>query len=404
MDLIEKYKNLTVAQKIYSSKRLPDSLPTRLEHCRRTKNNFSSFVTIRKNQDGKSTYRDVQTCGSVWSCPVCASIISERRCVEVFNSMKRWYAMGEKEGKEHAVLMVNYTTPHHAFESLDSVLSVQDKAVRLLKKRFGFHKIIDSIGSYTARETTFGFLNWWHPHRHELLFIPHVLSKDELLELLNKLSDAFVKSFEAAGGVIDNLYSFKKRSITIAQATNFEDFEKVAKYITVDMHGVKRDGVLEMESGNWPIHREITKGICKKGKNGNFTPFGMLDMIRNNDKNSYFLKERFYEFSETMRKGRKRQLFASKGLKKLLAIDDVSDEEILETCENEHSELFAVIPDKVWFLILALNLRAEVLILSEKYNNVSEFFEELHNIINGFAGSDSLRSPPLVENRELMAA
>lgn len=39
-------------------------------------------------------FRHVSLFGLV---PVCASIISERRCVEVFNAMKRWYAMGEKE-------------------------------------------------------------------------------------------------------------------------------------------------------------------------------------------------------------------------------------------------------------------------------------------------------------------
>lgn len=32
--------------------------------------------------------------------------------------------------------MVNYTTPHHVLDKLDDVLSIQDKAVRLLKKRF----------------------------------------------------------------------------------------------------------------------------------------------------------------------------------------------------------------------------------------------------------------------------
>ncbi|MBV6574955.1 rolling circle replication protein, Rep63 protein, partial [Acinetobacter baumannii] len=79
----------------------------------------------------------------------------------------------------------------------------------------------------------------------------------------------------------------------------------------------------------WGIESELTKGHVKKGRNGGFTPFDLLQLSLYNE--TIFEKDfgkLFQEFAIAMKGSR--QLVWSRGLKALLDLDEKTDEELAE--------------------------------------------------------------------------
>ena len=92
----------------------------------------------------------------------------------------------------------------------------------------------------------------------------------------------------------------------------------------------------------WGLPEEMSKGHMKKGKNGGYTPFDLLELSIE-DKPLYGGKlpsKLFQEYAIVM-KGQ-RQLVWGRGLKKLLRIDEKTDEEHAEETEKNAIELTSV--------------------------------------------------------------
>lgn len=108
------------------------------------------------------------TCGSVWTCPVCAANICARRAAEVKAAVERWNEANET----HRVAMLTLTVRHargHDLERLRRGLARawrkvwMGKAGQARRWRWGVsHQI-------RALEVTHGE-NGWHPHLHVALF------------------------------------------------------------------------------------------------------------------------------------------------------------------------------------------------------------------------------------------
>ena len=96
------------------------------------------------------------------------------------------------------------------------------------------------------------------------------------------------------------------------------------------IHGVDvRNGTYAAKYvSKWGLEEEVTKGHLKKGLNGSLTPF---DLLRGCSTNNHY-KALFKEFADVF-KG-KQQLVWSKGLKELLGIKQVTDEELIEETEK----------------------------------------------------------------------
>lgn len=112
--------------------------------------------------------------------------------------------------------------------------------------------------------------------------------------------------------------------------------------------------------GVWGLESEVTKGHVKKGKRGSRSPFDLLRDYMAGDKKAGALW-RVYADAFAGR----RQLYWSNGLKKLLAIADLSDEEIANRPDDEHAFLLARITDEQWRLIYRRRLVSAVLDLAE---------------------------------------
>ena len=118
-----------------------------------------------------ASYGGLQTCGSVWTCPVCAAKIAERRRVELLDAMEMHKAQGG------AVSLLTLTTPHQRGDNLAVLLAQQGKAlVGFLKDRAVVAVFAEMgwIGQVRALEVTHGRRsdrnNGWHPHFHILQF------------------------------------------------------------------------------------------------------------------------------------------------------------------------------------------------------------------------------------------
>ena len=358
MNIIDRFKNQRISQKIHLYKRDKKSKPARIENCFRLKSERSSNIVLRKKEvSEKAHYSGLQTCGSVWACPVCASIISERRKKQLQQAINIW----REKDDCNTVVMITFTTPHYIFQSLQDVLSIQDRAIRIMKQQPQRTKYkvwrtimseLCSIGSYTGREITYG-QNGWHPHRHECHFAVRA-SVDQLKKYRDDIVIALAIAYQKAGGIISDMKAFHKHSVQIDQITDGDGFDRISSYIT------------KVEGQTWTLAQEATKGITKTAKNGNITPFGMLNAIRLKDEKSSLYQSKFYEYAITM-KGKK-QFFPTNGLNAFFGLQWLSDSELIR--ENDAiSEYFADLTKDEWGQILYYDLRGEILDLTQDRND-----------------------------------
>lgn len=111
MNIIDRFKNQRVSQLIHLKNSQNGERP-RICNCLRLKNKRSAQVSLRKKEGAtRAHYGDLQTCGSVWACPVCGSIISEGRAENVQAAIDNWRSMHP----DNCVVMITFTTPITSF-------------------------------------------------------------------------------------------------------------------------------------------------------------------------------------------------------------------------------------------------------------------------------------------------
>lgn len=149
--------------------------PGRPGRCRRKR--VSRTVQVQLTPEGGVALQGVETCGSVWSCPVCSGAICSCRAAQV-------KALAESWGAQRMV-MVTLTIRHHRQERLAPMAAGiaeawQDlwrgRAAIETKERWG-------IGPWVrAVEVTHG-VHGWHPHLHVALGLLATLSDRDRSDL-----------------------------------------------------------------------------------------------------------------------------------------------------------------------------------------------------------------------------
>jgi Replication protein len=119
------------------------------------------------SRDGVAYWRGVQTCGSIWACPVCGAKIRNGRSIEISEFAAEWI----KRGNE--VYMVTLTSPHDLGMALAALLVLIASAFRSVISGRPWTRLRDQVhlaGTIRALEVTHGE-NGWHPHLHVLVFV-----------------------------------------------------------------------------------------------------------------------------------------------------------------------------------------------------------------------------------------
>jgi hypothetical protein len=255
-------------------------------------------------RDGVAYWRGVQTCGSIWCCPVCGAKIRHGRSVEISDFTGEWIRRGGE------VYMVTLTSPHDLGMALGLLMVLISNAFRAVISGGAWVKLRDQLriaGTIRALEVTHG-LNGWHPHLHVLVYCWEPL-------------DAYgVAAFEL---------HFRRR---------WQRFVTKAGYrLPSDQHGVKVErcysgaGAAEyivklQETGKNPGN-EMARADMKSARGGHRLPFQILASAGDGDAADVKL---WHEYEKAT--FRKQCITWSPVLRKLqkewLDIDEQTDEEL----------------------------------------------------------------------------
>ena len=179
------------------------SLP-RVQNCGRARQDSTAGVSVvvTTGADGARVagYGNLQTCGSVWACPVCSAKIAAHRQGEISRALAAW--LGRDGGR---VAMATFTMSHVAGQRLKTLwdaLSVAWHAVAsgggwaddrmahgsmyLREVKRGKHKgesVVDwRIPTIRVVEVTYGD-HGWHVHIHTLLLLPKTATAESVHDL-----------------------------------------------------------------------------------------------------------------------------------------------------------------------------------------------------------------------------
>ncbi len=320
---------------------------------------FKKTVGVHKSIEHKRAfYSGLVVCGNVFTCPVCAAKIQERRRIEIAKLFDAAY--GGVFGAKKKVVMVTFTFSHSKEDKLFDLMEAQNNALKVLRRtdswkemkdRFGFEGFVRSL------EVTYG-RNGWHPHTHEALVVDPDTDVEELRELLVKQWLRICTRFGLAGDKTDD---FIKRSVCITDNCH------ASNYLA------KQDS-----SRNWGIDRELAKSITKQGKKSGRHPFSFLKDYADGDKKAAALYLE-YVFGMRNENGKtRRQIQWSPGLKEKVGVEAKSDEDLaLE--QRDNADFLALLNVADWNLILKHKVRSQILDVAEQFGaeGIKDFLSNL---------------------------
>lgn len=283
-----------------SAKLLPRE---RVTNCLKRRIDKSKGRFVKYNEERcKAHWSNVQRCGSIWTCPVCAKQITEKRREELKQGVKTW-----KDRFQGGILLLTLTNSHSASHSLRSLIAGQKKALGyFFGDRKGKFLLDDCLGrEYQVRafEVTHG-KNGWHPHYHILIFT-NGQPLENFFELKQSLSKHWINCCQKANLPLPSLQ----------YGLDIRDGSYAEQYVS-----------------KWGVESELTKGHIKKGREGGLTPFDLLQSSMLEHELSEQHGKLYQEFGVAFKGAR--QLVWSRGLKKLLEIEEKTDEELAEETEN----------------------------------------------------------------------
>lgn len=274
-------------------------------------------------------YKGLATCGSVHTCPICASKIQERRRLEVEQAIT-W-----ANGIDRAGYVVSLTFPHRIDQPLKQLLKLQRDALAHMRGSRAYMVLMKGCkhsGRIRSLEVTHG-QNGWHPHTHELLF----LDPDVPAEWLrSQLAPLWLKSCRKVGLFLDD-------------RDNEDDFLRFSVDVRAGDEGTA-DYLAKMDDQTkWGLSHEVTKSSSKQGRRAGSHPF---KLATNPATHALFL-----EYVEAMKGSR--QLIWSRGLKDAVGVDEKTDDEIaLEEVAKAVDQI--PVTDRAWRFVLGNDARWEL--------------------------------------------
>ncbi len=316
---------------------------------------------LKSEEHRKAFFAGVAQCASVWTCPVCAAKINERKASE----MRLAASQREALGLEFSLL--TFTAPHTASDPIDELVKKMSEALsswwrgapaKRFKERYG---IVGHIRSFEVRYGS----NGWHPHFHIIVvsksklpvtlrsgFKPLPLDQqhDDWAWMLSRWQEMTTR----AGLDCPNEYGM-----------DLQGGDKAGEYIT--KFGSDGD-FLKTGTGDqvtWDMMDEMTKGNTKRGKKGSLSPWDILRGIvdAEDDSERHRLRLLFLFYSRAM-KGVS-QVKWSRGLRSVFELEpEKSDDEIVGE-QDDTAKLLCHLTLDEWRYLIKNKSRATVLELAE---------------------------------------
>jgi hypothetical protein len=344
---------------------------SRTAKCLRIRAYDAQVQVWKSKKHGTASYGGLQTCGSVWACPVCSAKISERRRVELLDAMELHKVQGG------SVSLLTLTTPHQRGDDLVELLAQQGKALQSFLRDFTVKAVFAEmgyLGQVRALEVTHGRKsvknNGWHPHFHILQFHQVKGSEADRKDWTVRLYLRWVAYCEKAG----------LGTPSYAHGIKLDNGDKAAQYVT---------------KGMWGLEDEMTKGHTKKAKEGGESPFDLLRAVLA-DQNDRQAAALFKEFAESFRG--KQQLSWSRGLKARFFVDEKTDDELAEEKED-FAVLLGLLTVDQWRDVLKVKGRGVLLDIAAKggWENVKQYLYAIEGARNGDLEVTLLENPTALD-------
>lgn len=301
-----------------------------------------AFLT---SETHKIVHGGLAQCGSVWVCPECAAKIQARRADENLEAIK-W---ASEQG--YHVSLITLTATHNASERLVDLIDRFTAAYRRYGRSSTMSRVrknVGFVGSIKAVETTHG-LNGWHWHAHVIY-----ITESPLGGYADDLRGAWLRALESEG--VFSADDERAASAALAHAFRFDSIEKaddaaqakgVAEYLAKMASSWEALAGTEKSDRLEGLANETARLNTKLGRARNRTPFQILRdaiMVNPDDETqdaAYSADLRLFVEYALATKGRQ-QIVWSHGLKAMVGIASLSDEELAEEQEENGTIVYGL--------------------------------------------------------------
>lgn len=278
----------------------------------------------------RAHFKKLITCGGVWSCPVCASKITEHRRVEL--------QMALDYGK-YAPFLETFTVRHAVGDDLAKLLDGLLVGYRQYTRNRGFKRMIKGygvVGAARTLEVTYGE-NGWHPHLHVLRWLQAPPSDSD--QYLADVKRHWLDSVSLAG-----LDASWEHGADVKDGWRWMA-EYVAKWGREPL---------------WSLPYEVAKGNVKLGRSGGRSPNQLLADYIAGDKQAGAL---WVEYVNAF-KG-KSQLRWSPGLRDVFGLGAAKSDQEIAAGGDEPSRLLATLSLDEWRVVLGNDAVAELKVVAD---------------------------------------
>ncbi len=288
----------------------------------------------------RARYGNLQTCGSVWACPICSAFVSERRAGELRQALDKHSATGGSAG------FATFTSSHAVTDSLESSLAAFLAAFRRLTSKPSYARLRKRwgvLGFVRVLEVTHG-RHGWHVHVHVLYFFSGAQDLASLCEFENELFPLWESAASRSQLRMSRRYGLQVKPT----------YGTVEAYLAKFGNGPR-----------WDVAREMAKGHLKQGRSiaglRSLSPWELLAAAHAGDVRCGVL---FKEYALRF-KGRA-QLYWSPGLRALLLGDETAtcDQAVASTPDDD-AQLAGELSTPEWESVKRASARAHLLQLVE---------------------------------------
>lgn len=291
--------------------------------CHRRRHYLATEISIHLSPDAANSSASlggVQTCGSVWACPICAPRIASQRGKEIQQALD-W---SEENGL--VPVMLTLTARHTGEMSLDHIKSRFKAAWRFFTKARAWRKFKADFSveqTITAREVLYSLEggNGWHYHMHSLLFI----RREAMNEAIETDMQAELRP--------DWLAALAKHELTAIDEYGLN----VSAHGDVPGKYLAKLG-LNPEQNVTDVRYEISGAGNKQGRSG-VNVWTLLDRASRRDPQgrqqagSKLAEKCYLEYVTAMQGDN--WITWSQGFKKLIGLDEQPDEELADSDEGQ---------------------------------------------------------------------
>ncbi|WP_372771215.1 protein rep [Pseudoalteromonas sp.] len=335
-------------------------------------------IRISKNENGRAFWSGLGCCGDLRGCPVCRDKVGRVRSQEVLQVLSGHSANGG------AAILVTQTCRHHRNDSLEDMIPRLADA----RRRFSswtevknIRKLLGYDNQISSPDITYSDKNGWHPHYHDIWLISQENLEQNYFSKLqvsnSKLAAKYSNCFDSNG-------TLKLEAVQILLA---KQWIKACEKVGLKTPSIKNGFDIQYRDsdGSSAAGRYITKWAYettlshkKEANKDSITPFDILYSLTHDAFDSKRTPKFIRLWQEYTKAYSGRSIiYFGRGLKKTYCIEELSDDDILDSPEVE--EVTEVTQQQAYALEYYC-LKGVVLDLAEKYpsNIVSQYIESVY--------------------------